>query len=83
MATQTPEITITVEARKGRGTGDAGRMRHKGRVPAVLYGGDKPPVAISVDERAVREILKGAAAATLYGTEASSNSKTRMKSALQ
>jgi len=27
----------------------------------VLYGGDKPPVAISVDEHAVGEILKGAA----------------------
>jgi large subunit ribosomal protein L25 len=61
MATQSPEITITVEAREGRGTGDAGRIRHQGRVPAVLYGGDKPPVAISVDEHAVREILKGAA----------------------
>jgi len=61
MATQTPEITITVEAREGRGTGDAGRMRHQGRVPSVLYGGDKPPVAISVDEHAVGEILKGAA----------------------
>jgi len=61
MATQSPEITITVEAREGRGTGDAGRMRHQGRVPSVLYGGDKPPVAISVDEHAVREILKGAA----------------------
>ncbi len=61
MATQTPEITITVEAREGRGTGEAGRMRNQGRVPAVLYGGDKPPVAISVDEHAVREILKGAA----------------------
>ena len=61
MATQTPEITITVEAREGRGTGEAGRMRRQGRVPSVLYGGDKPPVAISVDEHAVREILKGAA----------------------
>jgi large subunit ribosomal protein L25 len=61
MATQTPEITITVEAREGRGTGEAGRMRNQGRVPSVLYGGDKPPVAISVDEHAVREILKGAA----------------------
>jgi large subunit ribosomal protein L25 len=61
MATQTPEITITVEAREGRGTGDAGRMRNQGRVPSVLYGGDKPPVAISVDEHAVGEILKGAA----------------------
>jgi large subunit ribosomal protein L25 len=61
MATQTPEITITVEAREGRGSGEAGRMRTQGRVPAVLYGGDKPPVAISVDEHAVGEILKGAA----------------------
>ncbi len=30
-------------------------------MPSVLYGGDKPPIAISVDEHAVREILKGAA----------------------
>ena len=61
MATQTPEITITVEAREGRGTGEAGRMRSQGRVPSVLYGGDKPPIAISVDQHAVGEILKGAA----------------------
>jgi large subunit ribosomal protein L25 len=61
MAIQTPEIMITVEAREGRGSGEAGRMRHQGRVPSVLYGGDKPPVAISVDEHAVKEILKGAA----------------------
>jgi large subunit ribosomal protein L25 len=61
MAIQTPEITITVEARDGRGSGEAGRMRGQGRVPSVLYGGDKPPVAISVDEHAVKEILKGAA----------------------
>lgn len=61
MATQTPEITITVEAREGRGTGEAGRMRNQGRVPSVLYGGDQPPVAISVEEHAVAEILKGAA----------------------
>jgi large subunit ribosomal protein L25 len=61
MAIQTPEITITVEAREGRGSGEAGRMRSLGRVPSVLYGGEKPPVAISVDEHAVKEILKGAA----------------------
>jgi large subunit ribosomal protein L25 len=45
MAIQTPEITITVEAREGRGSGEAGRMRSQGRVPSVLYGGEKPPVA--------------------------------------
>jgi large subunit ribosomal protein L25 len=30
-------------------------------VPSVLYGGDSGPVAISVDEHSVKEILKGAA----------------------
>jgi large subunit ribosomal protein L25 len=54
-------MTITVELREGRGSAEAGRMRHQGRVPAVLYGGDKPPVAISVDEHSVKEILKSAA----------------------
>lgn len=61
MSLQSPEMTITVELREGRGSSEAGRMRHQGRVPAVVYGGDKPPVAISVDERSVKDILKSAA----------------------
>ncbi len=61
MSLQSPEITITVEARKGRGSAEAGRLRRMGRVPSVLYGGDRGPVAISVDEHSVKEILKGAA----------------------
>lgn len=32
-----------------------------GRVPSVIYGGELGPVAISVDEHSVKEILKGAA----------------------
>jgi large subunit ribosomal protein L25 len=36
-------------------------MRHRGRVPAVVYGGDKPSVAISVNEHSIKEILKSAA----------------------
>lgn len=61
MSIQSPEMTITVELREGRGSAEAGRMRHQGRVPAVVYGGDKPPFAISVDELQVKEILKSAA----------------------
>lgn len=33
-------------------------MRRGGRVPAVLYGAGKAPVAISVEENAVRALLK-------------------------
>ena len=55
---QTADITLIVEKREDKGTGPSGRLRAEGRVPAVLYGGDLPPVPISVDDLAVREILK-------------------------
>ncbi len=55
---QTADITLIVEKREDRGTGPSGRLRAEGRVPAVLYGGDLPSVAISVDDLEVREILK-------------------------
>lgn len=57
----TPETVITVEAREGRGSSEAGRLRRKGMVPSVVYGGGKPPVAIAVEEHAIRELLKSAA----------------------
>ncbi|HSL17325.1 MAG TPA: 50S ribosomal protein L25 [Methylomirabilota bacterium] len=55
---ETSDIVLTVSKRDDRGTSSSGRLRAQGRVPAVLYGGDKPPVPISVEETAVREILK-------------------------
>jgi len=58
---ESPEIVVTVETREGRGSAEAGRMRHQGMVPAVVYGGGKPPVPIAVDEHSIRELLKGAA----------------------
>lgn len=53
------EIKVTVESRKETGKAEVGRLRHKGRIPAVLYGAGKPPVAISVDSETVKEILRG------------------------
>ena len=55
---QTADITLNVELREDKGTGSSARLRTVGRIPAVIYGGDLPPVAISVDDLAVREILK-------------------------
>jgi len=55
---QSKDIVITVENREGLGTAESGRLRRSGRVPAVLYGGGMDPVSISVDEKAVKEILK-------------------------
>jgi len=55
---ETADITLIVDKREDKGTNPSGRLRAEGRVPAVVYGGDSPPVPISVDGLAVREILK-------------------------
>ena len=55
---ETADITLTVDKREDKGTNPSGRLRAVGRVPAVVYGGGIPSVPISVDELAVKEILK-------------------------
>jgi len=59
--TETPEIVITVEKRTDTGKGAAGRLRRNGLIPAVVYGGDKPPIAITVEEHSIRELLRQSA----------------------
>ena len=51
------EIILNVDVRDGVGTGGARAARRAGLVPGVLYGGDKAPVAISVNERDFRKSL--------------------------
>ena len=51
------EIILNVDVRDGVGTGGARAARRAGMVPGVLYGGDKAPVAISVNERDFRKSL--------------------------
>ncbi|WP_051257321.1 50S ribosomal protein L25/general stress protein Ctc [Brevundimonas aveniformis] len=51
------EIILNVEVRDGVGTGGARQARREGKVPGILYGGDKGPVAISVEERPFRKSL--------------------------
>ncbi|HEY0053521.1 MAG TPA: 50S ribosomal protein L25/general stress protein Ctc, partial [Caulobacteraceae bacterium] len=48
---------LNVDVRENTGTGGARAARLAGMVPGILYGGDKEPVAISVDERAFRKSL--------------------------
>ena len=55
---ETADITLIVDKREEKGTNPSGRLRAEGRVPAVVYGGGKAPVPISVEELAVKEILK-------------------------
>jgi large subunit ribosomal protein L25 len=42
--------TITAEIREDVGKGASRRLRHAGKVPAVIYGGHKDPVSLTVQQ---------------------------------
>ena len=43
--------TVSARPRRENGKGPARRLRATGQVPAVLYGGGKDPMALSLDPR--------------------------------
>ncbi|HEX2558822.1 50S ribosomal protein L25/general stress protein Ctc [Phenylobacterium sp.] len=51
------EIVLNVEVRERTGTGGARAARREGKVPGVLYGGDKQPVAIAIRSNEFRKAL--------------------------
>jgi large subunit ribosomal protein L25 len=52
------EITLEVSRREQTGKEVAKKLRRDGKVPAVVYGGHKDPVAITVDRKAVSELVQ-------------------------
>src|ERR1700736_5591239 len=58
---------LKATARPAGGKGAARAERRAGRVPGVIYGNNQPPVAISVDDRELRQrILAGRFLTTIY-----------------
>jgi large subunit ribosomal protein L25 len=51
------DITVVAESRDSRGKNEARRLRVKGAVPAVLYGGEAGPLAVSVNPKELTKIL--------------------------
>jgi large subunit ribosomal protein L25 len=51
------EVTLEVTRREQTGKEVAKKLRRDGKVPAVVYGGHKEPVAITVDRKAVSELV--------------------------
>jgi large subunit ribosomal protein L25 len=51
------DITVVAEARESRGKNEARRLRVKGAMPAVLYGGEAGPLAVSVSPKELTRIL--------------------------
>ncbi len=53
-----PEIVLSVDVRERTGRGGAREVRRAGKVPGILYGGEKGPVAIAIDKKTVSQALK-------------------------
>jgi large subunit ribosomal protein L25 len=52
------EVTLEVTRRESTGKGVARKLRADGKIPAVVYGGHREPVAITVDRKAVTELIQ-------------------------
>ena len=52
------DITLNVDVRARTGKGGARDVRRAGRIPGIIYGGEKAPVAISMDKKQIMMALK-------------------------
>lgn len=54
-------VTITVPAavRTGRGKNENNRVRQSGKLPGVVYGSKKDPIAVSVSPKDIEKIFRG------------------------
>ena len=51
------DMTITAEARDSRGKNEARRLRAKGSMPAVVYGGSDGPTPVAINPKELNRIL--------------------------
>jgi len=51
------DITVPAASRESRGKNEARRLRRQGEIPAVVYGGGKPTLAVRVNTRRIHQIL--------------------------
>jgi large subunit ribosomal protein L25 len=55
------KFEVIANARKTQGTGASRRLRHAGRVPAIVYGANQPAASIELDHNSIYHQLKSEA----------------------
>ena len=55
------EIVVSAQSRASRGKNEARRLRARGMIPAVVYGGKSEAVAVSVDPKTLLKVLRSEA----------------------
>lgn len=49
--------TLTIERRENRGTTPSHKLRHEGKVPAVLYGHGADPELLAISQKAITDLV--------------------------
>ncbi|MFI5044902.1 MAG: 50S ribosomal protein L25 [Acidimicrobiales bacterium] len=52
-----PDLILTATTGRETGSSDSRRLRHQGRVPAIIYGLGESPLSVSVNSRDLRRVL--------------------------
>jgi large subunit ribosomal protein L25 len=52
------ELDLIAEFREDQGKGASRRLRRQGKIPAIIYGGGRPPRAVSLDHNKVLQQLE-------------------------
>ena len=55
------EFEVVAQSRSEIGTGASRRLRRTGKVPAILYGGGKDPIPLTLEENRVRKQIENEA----------------------
>jgi large subunit ribosomal protein L25 len=58
------QVTLTAETRAGAGKGPARSLRRAGKIPAVIYGHNRPAEPLAIDQAALQKLLTGITAAS-------------------
>ncbi len=51
-------LTLAAELREETGTGATRALRRKGMVPATIYGTNKTPISISIEEKEITKYYR-------------------------
>lgn len=78
------DVRLAVATRTELGSGNSGRLRKEGKIPAVVYGRGNDPVSVTVDGRELRAALSGDAGLNaLLNLEIDGSSHTALATQLQ
>ena len=78
------DVRLAVATRTALGSGNSGRLRKEGKIPAVVYGRGTTPVSVTVDGRELRTALSGEAGLNaLLNLDIDGSSHTALATQLQ